>query len=1089
MIDGVSPQGNLPHLHAVRKKATGSPASSKPGGSQADAADIDKTGKAPRVVTREELEKLFGDALADFEPPSGPVADACTSLAKSGFTLSESQVRHAIKSFDKHKEALVVFEGKTEQIYSFRDSNEIALFHQLKASPDQAPAETRSVHTDLQALEASGGQIAFSRGRDLLPTDAAGATVLLGRGESVVLLDRYGAPSTVSTAADASKAAQSRPAPDAAKEAVIEPVLVLEKKGYGIAPDFDLPEDLQVTDIAGMVKHQISQMLSKDPNHEPINERRYAIDQLAGSGVATVVPPAKHEDPIAELKKIAAKAKKQDEDDEPVDQMSLPEPRVLNRAQLTELSQIAGGAMTPQQQQYFDDMKKIREDAVNTPNVFSRESTGLQRGALHQANDLVGYLNLINEGGLVLLNSDGSIVHLDSPGEVKEYAATGQVTRNRPAPVDPQAPKTNLLMLYYDSPFDPTQKGGIYEDTPMRASQVGSNAEVDMVTLRSDMPHKKNLRNEYLQPDDMQLIASLDPKTLMNDPKTLENFVYDTLKAHPDDKHVRLMVAGHGGAELGLMPDGESNDASAHGAMSVDDFASAIHEGLARFNKETGKSRKIDNLIVGSCLMANTSFIHALAKKGDIEVLSASPETLMGNDPNIIFSYLADPKTSDKSGPEFASDLVELLEGAAAFPGGRKNLQFADTFGAYDLSPTKGQKMADSLQTLFKAVVAEPQFAQYVKEDITACPTYGINRFVNLQFGINQRDIIQVAERIANDARIGSDAIKQACKDVVAATEAVVLKQKMDERYADRRGPTLYLPTESFAIDERLMNTDLLKSSSFSEFIQLVGSQKANRSLVENLTYEVDKVMRGLKRAAKDDGKSGGAKVSKKSLRKLLMAASVSEADRAAKAVQGAEKIYRPLLSKLYRAAIGGPVVIAATAVGALAGAVVGAAVLTPLGSMLGLRAGLTGRSAAQNFLADDEKTIAAAAAGSAAPNAGTPAPTAPSASATAPASSGSPAAPTPTEPPSDREALVETILRPAIRLGTQVALFPMEAAGETVNRSVSYSHGTVAGRLSGATVGTASGVVGGALSGALLGGAAGGFIANRVSRFVMRMG
>lgn len=1116
-------------------------------------SDAEQTGE--KAVSRQDILRMLGGEvdLSDLEPPTGPVADLYADLGKAGHSTSEAQVRHAMENFEEHREALVTFKEKPGRVYSFASVDELQSFVQGRQDATKLPDGTRQLHEDLSALEDRGASLMFGRkatfSTEWLDTDAAGATILLQRGEQVVALDRYGEVVKLDKPAEATALRDAPPVPDATRDEVVTILKALEERGFQVAPEEVLPEDLKVTDIVGMAKHKISDtvrgMLTNDPTHDPLQQKRLAIDALASNGVITLAPPASAGTP-------------EDEDGPEPGALDLPSARPLDLAQLRDVAAILDGRPTPVQQQFFDDMKTLRE--TRKPHVFSRETASVDRGALHKANDLVAWLNMKAGGEIVLLNTDGTLAHLDSPDQVHEYVATGKVTHPAAPPVDPDAPKTNLLMLYYDAPFDPAQKGGIYEDTPLRAASVGSNAQLDLVTLRSDLPQKQNLRSEYLQPEDMQLIQKLDPATLMNNPQTLENFVYQSLKAHPDDKHYRLMVAGHGGAELGLLPDGDENNASAHGAMSVDDFADAVHRGLGRFNQETGQERKIDNLVVGSCLMGNTSFIHALAKRGDICVLSASPETLMGNDPNVIFQYLADPKTADRSAQEFASDMVELLEGASAFPGGRKNLQFADTFGAYDLSPDKGKKLEDSLSRLFQAVLDAPQNAKYVKEDIAACATYGVNRILNFQLGINQRDVIEVAERILGDARIKTDEIKAAAREVVASTESVVLKQKMSERYSSRRGPTLYLPIEPFAVDQRLMQTSLLKSTKFAEFTKLVTEQPVNRSLLDSLGYEIDRVMSGMRKAGREDhapkpgpagsqpapgtsgtpqdsdadeaqqtpdssktahvrgadeaqqakGKAGasgkgdvaeaeaedvqadeaeGSSGARQAPGKGLMAA-LREAradDQEIRALAKLEKTYRPWYSNVYRYAIATPLVMAATAAGAVAGAALGAVILTPVGTLLGLHAGLTGRSVAQRMVDgshDPSQDAPQPASGSASPSGS--ASSTPSRDSRSGASSRSPA-PSPGLP-TDPDSLLGSMAGPVARLATQAALSPMELGGELINRSASYHWGNGVGRAAGATLGTVSGAAGGSLAGILAGGLAGGLAARGISRAILRV-
>ena len=57
---------------------------------------------------------------------------------------------------------------------------------------------------------------------------------------------------------------------------------------------------------------------------------------------------------------------------------------------------------------------------------------------------------------------------------------------------------------------------------------------------------------------------------------------------------------------------------------------------------------------------------------------------------------------------------------------------------------------------------------------------------LNLMFNVNDRDLIQVAERIAGDARIRSPHIKEACQRLISVTAEQVLEHKVTQTSTGR---------------------------------------------------------------------------------------------------------------------------------------------------------------------------------------------------------------------------------------------------------------------------------------------------------------
>jgi hypothetical protein len=371
---------------------------------------------------------------------------------------------------------------------------------------------------------------------------------------------------------------------------------------------------------------------------------------------------------------------------------------------------------------------------------------------------------------------------------------------------------------------------------------VGSSQRLDIVTMRSDLPDKKNLRVDRAQLGEMQQLKRLDPATSMSDPKVLEDFIYETVSSNLGDERIRFLVGGHGGAEKGLLPDGKHNNAEADQAMQVDAFAGAISKALDRVEKEKGVRPKIDNLMLVSCLMGNSSFLHALAQTGDVETVVASPELMAGSNPISTFEYLNDPKTSKANGREYAQYLVDEWSQAPAMVGGSKQHLHADTIGAYDLSPAKAKRFQKALGGFFEAALAEPKFAEYLKEGIAKAPSYGINPLVNVMFDVDNRDLLQVLESSLQDKRISSSKLKEAMAELKVATEAQVIDQKVSAKYEGRKGPSLYLPLDRWDLNEKMTGTALLKSVRYREFMEMIFDAPLHRGVVDGLINEVSRV-------------------------------------------------------------------------------------------------------------------------------------------------------------------------------------------------------------------------------------------------------
>lgn len=469
----------------------------------------------------------------------------------------------------------------------------------------------------------------------------------------------------------------------------------------------------------------------------------------------------------------------------------------------------------------------LNRDRVIPGNEASEAAAKMMKG--QRLDYASAYFLLQDRGEMVILSPDGALATVSDLDDLQRYMTQGTVA-DRTGFVDRSAPKANMLMTYFVEPFAPSNILG-YDDTPARATKIGSNEQVDMVFLRSDMPEKKNLLYEYLQKGEAQVLERLDPSRSMNDPALLSEFVYRALHDHPDDTYIRFLVAGHGGAEKGLLPDGEHNNAEANHAMSVDDFARGVHEGVRRFNGEHGSNRTIDNLFLASCLMGNTSYIYALSKYGDVRYLNASPEVMMGNDPNVFFEYVSAPETAGSTAEQFARDMVDKVVAAPCFPSGKTGEHestFGKIYGAYDLDPAKGARFMLSLKRFAREaerLMEDGTFRSYMQEDIKKIKPYLTN--IPMLFGprLEQRDLIEVCDRFLTDERLGDRHFKRATERLKSATEALVVYQRGADKEYTQRGPSIFFPTELSEKDDVYMSTSLMKESGFDRFLKKFARQ------------------------------------------------------------------------------------------------------------------------------------------------------------------------------------------------------------------------------------------------------------------------
>lgn len=467
--------------------------------------------------------------------------------------------------------------------------------------------------------------------------------------------------------------------------------------------------------------------------------------------------------------------------------------------------------------------------------IMTRFDDGPVAGALRQGSDQALYGALLKDSEIVLLYPDGSLVSISSFKELSEYAS-GQVPAKAVFNQE-YSPKNSLILAYVAAPFDAKAILG-YDASILEAMKVGSNDNADIVFFRSDLPDKRNLLFEHVEKGGVSTIREENPDTLLNDPGTLENFLIESIRRFPRHKNIRLFISGHGGAEKGLLPDGKTNDAGANGAMPVDEFAKAIRSALTRIEEETGLPRKIDNIVIISCLMGNSSFIYALSKEGKVEALNASPEVLTGNVPRALLEYAASDGGSAADAREFSVNIARKMVEAPVFNsnGESSPLHFANIAGAYDLSSGLLNELTAALKYLAERLIRNKELLRpaYLSK-IDSVPRYGRDPAMQMMEGffgkIEERDVALFAGFVKKVASGASGLPPQEAASIISAADRLTEASRKITLYQagntaafevsyDDPVMTLYVPDAGSEVKGAMLETEFMRKSGFADFIR-----------------------------------------------------------------------------------------------------------------------------------------------------------------------------------------------------------------------------------------------------------------------------
>ncbi|MBI4422515.1 MAG: hypothetical protein HY554_02240 [Elusimicrobia bacterium] len=490
-----------------------------------------------------------------------------------------------------------------------------------------------------------------------------------------------------------------------------------------------------------------------------------------------------------------------------------------------------GGADYERHQVVFE---RLKEQNIVT---LMRHRQGTLSGGLRPVTGRVLYAALLEKAEIVLLYPDGTLTAVRSLRDLERRAKAAPA---KTPFVGAGREKDSLVLVYQAAPFDAASPLG-YDATVLEAMKVGSNKHADIVFFRSDLPTKTSLLFERIGKGRVQTIAKEGPGALMNDPATLKHFLVESVRRFPKHENIRLIVSGHGGAEKGLLPDGEGNDPSANGAMSVDAFGGAVRSALRELKKDFGLTKKISNVVLMSCLMGNSSFIYSLSRGDLIGVLSASPEVLVGNVPRALFEYAASPEGSAADAKTFGIEAAKkiLVSGVFNSEGadiGSKGLHFANIYGAYDLASSLSNRLAGSLRELTSLLIehkTEIRSAYHAKIETVA--RYGrdpVMRLLENFLGkVQERDMGRFAGLIKDVVKGCEGLSAQVAKAIARKADKLArISEKMTLYQAGRRLPvgidyddrtmSVYVPDSKDLLERDKMNTAFMKRSGFDKFLE-----------------------------------------------------------------------------------------------------------------------------------------------------------------------------------------------------------------------------------------------------------------------------
>ncbi len=303
--------------------------------------------------------------------------------------------------------------------------------------------------------------------------------------------------------------------------------------------------------------------------------------------------------------------------------------------------------------------------------------------------------------------------------------------------------------------------------------KVGSDANTHLVS-QLDLSHG-NCKRYYITRDTEHGIHSpvmqdLGPRVDMSDPHTLTDFIVWGAKTFPS-QYLALDISDHGGGTAGAVAD--DRDGSS-GMMSPQNLKKAIKDA------EEILGRKLDILGFDCCLMANTEVAYELRGTADYLLASEETEGAAGwpytrvlTEGAIKNLQLALEKRITVEPRDFA---VKIVKDAATTQEDIPTLSTVELARMEDVA----QKM-----DLFSRAILDTRTPNADLRSLAA-KTQSFSGF---------RDIHDFTRRIIEADTIKDDALKAACRDVIASLDKAILANQHSEIYPDAHGLQIELPT------------------------------------------------------------------------------------------------------------------------------------------------------------------------------------------------------------------------------------------------------------------------------------------------------
>ncbi|MHC9538609.1 MAG: hypothetical protein AB9903_03740 [Vulcanimicrobiota bacterium] len=395
-----------------------------------------------------------------------------------------------------------------------------------------------------------------------------------------------------------------------------------------------------------------------------------------------------------------------------------------------------------------------------------------------------------------LLTADGHAEILEKPEDLEGRLLTGKLPEN-PSRWIHKDPAVNVLISVHATFFQPYPiASASYSPHLFHQMDDTLKENNDLLVILSlhDTVPEGPLRREEVVAGDRKLLDL--PEGKLNDMKILSEHIYQSLKSHPEAHRALACLEGHGSGPKGMLPYRDEKDGKRRG-ISVDDLAKGTHDGLTRFNMETGQQKRLGMMILDSCLMGDFAVLDAMSRNNDVSVLVSSPVPVFVDKDfeHSLYQLLGNPAGADMSDEEIGMKLVEEYKGAGAF-------------GAYRVEDQYVQPVRKALRGLFSQALKKPELFPALR---MACDNVKMKQYDTIGC-----DMIQLAREIGRDPSLSS--LHREAHEMEESVKCLVLAQHSPDTRTGNGGklftvdgPSIFMPTVPSSWEEEYFDTPLAR--------------------------------------------------------------------------------------------------------------------------------------------------------------------------------------------------------------------------------------------------------------------------------------